>query len=164
MRHSERVDVAIRKIRLSGISLGRRELGAPSSFRVILAELNVLTIASEAEAMATRREERARLELICDLLASGVLQVKAAPLAGWAPDFSLFHRTQEDCTLLMGPHWFQRPYPHRGPALASLHSGTQVARVARRFARIWSEAHDVRLPIRDTLKGALRRVPEPTEL
>jgi len=161
VRESEQVDVAIRKIRLSGVTLGREELAAPSRLRLILAEINVLTIASEAEGMAARRTERSRLGLICELLTSGVLQVKSAPLAGWAPDFSLFHGSARPLTLLMGLHWFQRPYPHRGPALASVHEGPEVTRVARRFNGIWREAHDVHVPLLKTLRRALDRVPGP---
>jgi hypothetical protein len=148
-------------VRLSGISLARRELEGPVRIRLLLAEINVLTLSAEAESMATTGDGRQRLRLICRLLAEGVLQLRSAPLGGWDPDFSVFWREAEGPVVVIGPHWFARPYPHRGPALASLHHGRAAARVGRRFEGLWTDAHPVELPVRRVMEEALARVPPP---
>jgi hypothetical protein len=158
---SEEVDVAIRKIRLSGVSLRPHELGAPARLRILLSEIDVLTLASEAESMAVRRRDRERLELITGLLASETLLVRSAPLGGWAPDFSVFQGSSLSPTAIIGPHWLQRPYSHRGPALACVVSGSEALWLAERFRAIWNDAHEVRVPLARTLDEALARVPEP---
>ncbi len=161
MAGSRQTDVAVRRIRLAGVSLLRRELAGPSRLRVLLAEIDILTLTSEAEALAVRSGSRARLDLILELMDSGALEVRSAPLAGWAPDFSVFHYEVAEPTVLIGPHWLQRPYPHRGPALGSLHSGSAAARVGRRFSGLWEQAHDVKGPLLRTLTEARNRGLEP---
>ena len=161
MAGSRQTDVAVRRIRLAGVSLMRRELAGPSRLRVLLAEIDILTLTSEAEALAVRSGSRARLDLILELMDSGALEVRSAPLAGWAPDFSVFHYEVAEPTVLIGPHWLQRPYPHRGPALGSLHSGSAAARVGRRFSGLWEQAHDVKGPLLRTLTEARNRGLEP---
>lgn len=158
-RKAHRIDVAIRKIRLAGVSLGREELGAPATIRLILAEIDVLTMASEAESLAARPSGRWRLELIIRLLETGALDVRSAPLGGWAPDFTVFSGTESAHFTLVGPHWFERPYPHRGPAVAAVHRGAGARRLARRFRQIWEDAHDVRTPLLETLQEGWHRVP-----
>lgn len=158
---STRFDVAIRKVRLSGMSLGRRELEQPTLIRLLLAEINVLTLSAEAESMAAVREGRRRLHLIRDLLAGGTVRLRSAPLGGWDPDFSVFWLRSEAPLVLIGPHWFARPYPHRGPALGSVHQGRAAARVGRRFDALWEDAHPVEGPVRRVMEDALARVPPP---
>ena len=137
MAGSRQADVAVRRIRLAGVSLVRRELAGPRRLRVLLAEIDILTLTSEAEALAVRPRSRARLDLILELMESGTLEVRSAPLGGWAPDFSVFHYEVAEPTVLIGPHWLQRPYPHRGPALGCLYSDSAAARVGRRFSGLW---------------------------
>ncbi|MEX2530242.1 MAG: hypothetical protein WD960_05655 [Gemmatimonadota bacterium] len=158
---STRFDVAIRKVRLSGISLARTELEGPARIRLLLAEINVLTLSAEAESMAAVDDGRLRLRLIRGLLSEGVLQLRSAPLGGWDPDFSVFWRDDEGPVVIIGPHWFARPYPHRGPALASLHRGRAAARVGRRFEGLWTDAHPVEQAVRRVMEEALERVPPP---
>lgn len=155
---ARRVDVAVRKIRLSGMSLGSRELEGPGRIRVVLAEINVLTLSSEAEALAVEATGRRRLRVLSSLLSEEALQVRSAPLAGWAPDFSVFQRPAGPVALL-GPHWFHRPYPHRGPAFASMHTGAEAELVDRRFRGVWESAHDVSAAVKGILRQALERVP-----
>ena len=62
--------------------------------------------------------------------------------------------------MLSGFHWFERPYPHRGPALASLHVGEAAARAAKRHHELWERAHDVGPTIWSILSKA-RRAAEP---
>jgi hypothetical protein len=160
-----RVQVAIRKIRLAGMSLSRTELTAPRRIEVVLAEINALTFASEAEALALQTDGRDRLEVLSRLLGSGVLEVRSAPLAGWAPDFSVFEAADAARggarRALLGPHWFHRPFPHRGPAFASLHQGRHAALAGDRFNELWTSAYDVGGSVRRILERTLQRVPGP---
>lgn len=154
-----RVQVAIRKIRLAGMSLGPAELASPRRIQVILAEINALTLASEAEVLALEADGRRRLEVLGGLLSTGVLEIRSAPLAGWAPDFSVFVVGDGGRRALLGPHWFHRPFPHRGPAFASLHEGEAAALAGDRFRELWGSAYDVGRPIQRTLEQTLERVP-----
>jgi hypothetical protein len=163
VEESLRVDVAIRKIRLSGMSLAPRELEAPRRIRVLMAEINILTLASEAEIMAAASDGRRRVAMLGELLQADILRIRSAPLGGWSPDFSVFRLREGGTRLLVGPHWFARPYPHRGPALASLHTGRDAARIARRFESIWEGAHPVDGPVRRVLSEAMERVPAAEE-
>jgi hypothetical protein len=141
-RRARALDAALTRIRLSALDLGAGELGRLEGIRVLLAEIDILTLTSEAEALAVRPRSRARLDLILELMESGTLEVRSAPLAGWAPDFSVFHYELAEPAVLIGPHWLQRPYP-TGARLGCLHSGSAAARVGRRFSGLWEQAHDL---------------------
>ncbi len=164
IEEAEGVDIAIRKIRLSGISLGRSELEGPRRIRLLLSQINIVALAAEGEAMASDRAGRGRLIILLKLMASGVIRVRSSPLGGWAPDFSIFHRRGAGPVLLAGPHWFARPYPHRGPALASVHYDREAARIGRRFDGIWQDGHEVGMPLQRVLQSSLDRVPAPAQL
>jgi hypothetical protein len=58
---------------------------------------------------------------------------------------------------MIGPHWFERPYPHPGPALGVLIAGAPAIRALERFEELWAQAHDVKGPIEEILEAALRR-------
>ena len=77
------------------------------------------------------------------MLESGRLQVRTAPLAGWSPDFTVFSDAAGPSAVLTGFHWFERPYPHRGPALSSLHFADAARVTSRRHAELWQTAHDI---------------------
>ena len=145
---AERLDTALTRIRLSAMDLGAAELGGLRRIRGLLAEMNALGLTAEAETLAGDRARRGRLRFLLERLGKGTLQVRLAPLAGWAPDFSVFHPAGEgDPVLLVGPHRLERPYPHPGPAFASLHRGPDAVRAGRRFDEIWERAHDLRGPL-----------------
>jgi hypothetical protein len=46
-------------------------------------------------------------------------------------------------TLLLGDHWFHRPFPHRGPAWAGRFGAEGARRAKARFDEVWSGAHDI---------------------
>ena len=150
------LDAAVRRIRLAGITLGSQELGGVQRMRVLVAELNALTLSGEAEVIGADPSRRPRLELLLRLFEEERLSVRAAPLAGWDPDFTIFGREQPD-TVLLGPHWFERPYPHPGPAFAVVLVGDPARRAHVRFEELWSGAHDLQRPIEVLLREALRR-------
>ncbi len=170
------LDAAVGRIRLGGMNLNRPELGGIERIRIVLAEINALTLAAEGESMAAEPARRERLELLEHLLASGKLRVRMAALAGWSPDFSVFTH-QEDReeptgrraplparvsgglrTAVLGPHWFERPYPHPGPAFAAVVGGEAADRVSRRFDALWDRGHDISDPVASLIRGSLRRV------
>ena len=142
-RRATDVQVAVTRIRLTTMDLGREELAPLRSLRVLLCELSALRLESEAHALAHQRTRASSLHLLARLLEDGRLQVRSAPLGGWSPDFTVFADEAGPRWLLTGFHAFERPYPHRGPALASLH-GPEAARLASaRHEELWAAAHDV---------------------
>ena len=137
------IATAVTRVRLSTLDLGAAELEHVEHFRVLIAELNALTLDSEARLIGADPRRAHRVELLAGLLESGHLEVRSAPLGGWSPDFTVFSGPSGPQAVLTGFHWFERPYPHRGPAFASLHF-KDAARVGlRRHEALWSRAHDV---------------------
>lgn len=156
-RHSAALDAAVVRIRLTGLDLGPDELQSLERVRVLLAEVNGLDLRSEAEAMLLDPRKARNVRNLASLMEAGRIDVRSAPLAGWAPDFSVFHRKGRPWTLLAGLHWFARPFPHRGPALASLHGAGAAARTAARFSELWKGGHDIGPAILELLREADRR-------
>jgi hypothetical protein len=168
------LDAAVRRVRLGGIDLGVGEIGGLERLRLLLGEVNSLALSTEAEALACDPERRRRLDVLMSLLENRRLRVRIAPLAGWTPDFSVFLPPVDDTvdgrpqtggftepTLMLGTHWFERPFPHPGPALAVRITGPEALSAQRRFEEIWRRAHDVEDPIRSILREALRRGTSP---
>jgi hypothetical protein len=142
-RRSSDIATAVTRVRLSTVDLGPEELGDLRSFRVLISEVNAHTLDAEAFGLLHRPRRAPNVRLLTAMLEEGRLAVRAAPLGGWSPDFTVFSLDTGPAAVLMGFHWFERPYPHRGPALASLH-GADAARLARaRHDELWDVAHDV---------------------
>ncbi|NIP59452.1 MAG: hypothetical protein GWM92_14090 [Gemmatimonadetes bacterium] len=126
--------------------------------RLVLAEVNSITLRNEAEAILSRPDRAHSLVHLLDLLRAERIQIRSAPLAGWAPDFTVFHRKGLAWRGLIGPHWFVRPYPHRGPALASVLGPAGARLLARRFDELWKQAHDIGPALLGILSRARGRV------
>jgi hypothetical protein len=90
------------------------------------------------------------------MLEDGRLEVRSAPLGGWSPDFSVFADGDGPFALLVGGHWFDRPYPHRGPAFGALLLDDAPRRGARRHQELWERAHDVGPAVWNLLSKAER--------
>jgi hypothetical protein len=155
-QHSTGVDTAVTRIRLSTIDLTPDEVRDVVLFRVIVAEVNSLSIDAEARVLHTLPGRAPNLRFLAHLLECGTLQVRAAPLAGWSPDFTVFSGADGPEAVLCGFHWFERPYPHRGPALASLHFGRGARVARRRFDALWAGAHDIGPALWDIVTRARR--------
>lgn len=151
------LDVAIARIRLGGLDLQEGELAGVRRVRVVLAEVNAMRLAAEADAALSDPGKRQNVEVLRRLFESSRLELRAAPLAGWAPDFSVFSTTGGAEWVLVGLHWFQRPYPHPGPAFVSVHGGDAAVHAGVRFEELWLSAHDISPAIRGILDGAARR-------
>lgn len=159
-QHADMVDTAVTRIRLTTLNLSEAETRTVETFRVLVTDMSALRLDAEARALASLPERAAGLSRMAKLLETGALQIRAAPLAGWSPDFSVFSAEGAAFAVLLGFHSFERPYPHPGPALGSLHlhEGAGIAR--RRIEGVWARAHDIGPPVWDILsraRGAARR-------
>jgi hypothetical protein len=153
---SSDIAVAVTRVRLSTLDLDRADLAKVQSLRVLVAELNALTLDSEARLIRADARRAPRVKLFRDLLEEGRLEVRSAPLGGWSPDFTVFSNEKGPQSVVTGFHWFERPYPHRGPALLAIHFADSALLAARRHAEIWEQAHDVGSAVWSILSKAER--------
>lgn len=156
-RRSSGLDVALTHIRLSTLDLSEREIGHVGRIRLLLAEVSAASLDAEAHAILNRGPMAANLRRLATLLSLGRIEVRSAPLGGWAPDFSVFTNESGPFAVLVGPHRFDRGLVHGGPVLASLHEGEGAARISVRFGEIWSRGHDIRPAIAGILGRAEQR-------
>lgn len=142
-RRSIDIRVAVTRVRLSTVDLGPDELEGLRTFRVLISEVSALNLDAEASGLLQQPRRAPNVRFLTTMLEEGRLEVRSAPLGGWSPDFSVFSEAAGPVAVLSGFHWFERPYPYRGPALASLH-GADAARLARsRHDELWEAGHDV---------------------
>lgn len=141
---SSRIDVAVTRIRLTTLDLGVSELAGLEGIRLLLAEVRADVLDAEARTALNDPGRATVLRHLIGRLRAGDVEVRAAPLGGWSPDFTVFHgRDEGPGHALVGPHWLERPYPLRGPAWAALHGPDGARLAARRFEQLWAGAHDV---------------------
>lgn len=164
VRRSTDVAVAVTRVRLGTLDLTRPELEGIQSMRVLLTELNALTLDAEARLLGSDPGRSYRVGLFRDLLEEGRLELRSAPLGGWSPDFTVFSDADGPRAVLTGFHWFEHPYPHRGPALASLHGRESARRAAARHLELWEQAHDVGPAVWSILSKAERGARGPRAL
>jgi len=141
--HSTEIRTAITRVRLSTLDLSASELEPVRHLRVLVAEVNALHLDAEARVLNGQPQRAPNLLLLTNLLREGRLEVRSAPLAGWSPDFSVFSSEEGPLAVLTGYHWFERPYPHRGPALCGVHTGDGARLAAARHSELWEGAHDI---------------------
>ena len=158
-RRSTGLDVALTHLRLSTLDLSERELGRIRRIRLVLAEVSAASLDAEAHAVMHRGTMAANLRRLATLLHIGTIEVRSAPLGGWAPDFSVFRRDEGPFAVLVGPHRFDRGSLHDGPVLASLHGTEEALKAGSRFAEVWTRAHDIRPAIARILDRADRGRP-----
>lgn len=149
-RASDQLDIALTRVRLTTLRLDVGELAGLERMRVLLAEVRAPRLDAEAHEALLEPSRSVTLRHLIEQLGRGRLQVRAAPLGGWSPDFSVFHGRRRARAALVGPHWLERPYPYRGPAWAVLLGPAEARRAAARFDELWRRSHDV--------SGALRRL------
>ena len=142
-RRADDIATAVTRVRLATMDLEAEELSRVESFRVLVAELNALTLDAEARLIRSDPRKAHRVALFRELLETGRLEIRSAPLGGWSPDFTVFSEENGPVAVLAGFHWFERPHPHRGPALGMLHFADAARLAARRHAELWGQAHDV---------------------
>lgn len=161
-RRATEIDVALGRVRLSGVDLREGELHTVRSLRILLGEVSALTLGTEAEAVLADPERARNVDLLVQLFREERIAVRSAPLGGWSPDFTVFGQDTGPSAVLVGPHWFQRPYPHRGPAWASLHGPREARWAAARFAGLWGAGHEIGAAVRNILERAVERAGQGT--
>lgn len=142
-RRSDSIAIAVTRVRLSTVDLSTDELGGLTSLRVLVSEVSALQLDAEARGLLHLPRRAPNIRILTQLLESGRLEVRSAPLGGWSPDFTVFADAAGPHAVLTGFHAFERPYPHRGPALASLHGRDGATMAAARHAELWERAHDI---------------------
>jgi len=144
LRGASGLDVALRRIHLpSLLALDRGAFVGLGSVRLLLAEVSAARLDAEVNAVILQPEGRDMVRALGQMLAAGGIEVRAAPLGGWSPDFSIFRDSGDPYAVLLGPHCFERPFPYRGPAFTSLHDGRAASLASRRFAELWAGSHDI---------------------
>ncbi len=156
---ADTVQVAVSRIRLSGIDLSAEEVERLRLVQLVTSEVNLHRLGLEAESLAHDPERRLDLEVMKRLIRTGRLRARSAPLGGWAPDFSVFSSDGDAFALLVGPHWFERPFLYRGPSFGSLHGRRGAERAVAWFGELWREAHDLEGPVRQVIRRARRNGP-----
>lgn len=151
------IATAVTRIRLVALDLDASHFEQLENQRVLVAELNALTLDAEARGIGSDPRRAPRVDLYRELLESGRLEIRAAPLGGWTPDFTVFSNSGGPTAVLLGHHWLEHPFPLRGPALGSVHYGPAAELAARRHAELWSNAHDVGPAIWSILSKARAR-------
>jgi hypothetical protein len=160
MRAAHHADFAVTRIRIAGIDLADDEIAGLVRCRVLVAHLNADTLAEAADAGMLRPEHRRNLGVLLRFVDSGKLELRAAGLGAWIPDFSVLRGDGD--TLLLGAHYFGRAYPTVGPSLTCFaHDPAAVRNAAQRFEELWNEARNVLPAIRGTLELALTAATAP---
>jgi hypothetical protein len=156
---SQSADTAILRIRLGAVDLTDEELSRLKRYRILVAEVNARTVEQETYALSADPARRENLFRVLDLLREQRMEIRSAPLGGWSPDFTVFFGDRGPRALLLGLHWFRRPFPHRGPAWA-IQLGTEDARRAQvRFHDLWKRSHDIGPAIRRLMERTVLRRP-----
>lgn len=143
LRRSSRVDVALTRLRIATLRLRAADLGSVRRLRIVLAELTSAAWEVETHRALLNPQREPLLRGLISRIQDGSLQVRAAPLASWSPDFTVFHPDDGGNQALLGPHWLEATPASRGPRFAFLVSGRDAMRVADRYERVWAEAYDV---------------------
>ncbi len=110
---------------------------------------------AEAHAVLHRPELAENLRRLILLLERGAIAVRSAPLAGWAPDFSVFGGETGPFALLVGSHRFGVA-AFGEPMLASVHGRDGAAQALLRFEEVWGRAYDIGAPVAGILIRAER--------
>ena len=146
LARSARADMAIARIRLAALRFQRRDLSRVR-LRLLVGRLDMDTVAGAPGAAVFEAGRKAELERLRGFLRSGRVQVRAAGMVRWDPDFSVFRQAGDGeaaGVLLLGSHRFDVPDPGGVPALCGLVRHRGALRCAReRFDRLWAGGYDV---------------------
>jgi hypothetical protein len=147
-------DFAVARIRLAALDLTGGEVAGVARCRVLLGRLDADSLGTAAGEGGERLRNAAVLR---DFVASGRLEVRAAGLTSWVPDFSALRLHDGRRLAFLGAHHFARTQPHEGPAFTAVfHDPDAVDRLALRFEEIWSLGYDVLPVVTQTLDHFLR--------
>lgn len=146
MSASQRVDIAMTRMRLSGIDLTAGEVGKLVKLRVVLGKL-------DADALLQSQSKPIdQLQRLRAFASSGVLEVRSAPRFTWDPDFSVY----DDRAAMIGAHYTELPYAADGIALTCIVvNPNAIRRCAARFDAMWELSYDVLPVVIETLDSLL---------
>jgi len=156
LTRARHADFAVAELRLAGLDLSVLGQKPDQRFRVLVRHFNS-EFAYDASTAAPGSAIRNRIERLRDLAVSGRVEVRAARLDVWTPDFSILRSVEPHSdVLLLGAHYFDRPFPLSGAALTSATTSIQaIRRAARRFEELWQRADDIVPVIVEILDRAL---------
>lgn len=143
LRRSVRADIALTRLRILRLRIPAGDVTALPELRLCVAHPRAAEWEVEVHrALLDPSREKMVRRLVAGLT-GGRISIRAAPLGGWSPDFTVFHAPEGPRRGVVGAHWLERPHPERGPIL-----GIEVARagaraLSRRFDEIWSAAYDI---------------------
>lgn len=154
---ARQLDLALTRVRLDTLGSIPDELDALDRVRIVLGELRAEALDAEAHSLAVGASGRSRLRRLARLVGGGRVEVRAAPLAGWSPDFSIFPGASGRGAAMVGSHAFGRGGGLDGPVQAVvLRGGGELDRLGEAFSAIWARAHEVTPAIETVLRRALR--------
>lgn len=156
LRRASALDVALTHLRLSTLDFSADELARVGRIRLLLAEVSAAALDAEAYAVLSGAGDAGNLRRLLILLEEGRVEVRSAPLGGWAPDFSVFSDGGASFALLVGPHRFDVGPLYDGPETASLHGPEGALRMSARFLEVWERGHDISPAIRGIVARADR--------
>lgn len=173
-------DFAVGRVRLAGIDMSAGELAGVRRCRLLLGRLDVETLMDAGHDLLLNEARRASLERLLAFVRSGRIQVRAAGLQQWTPDFSVFRglrpvgsdrrvgagdgrdrgdsrSSAEGCAVVLGPHHFARGHPMTGPNITAILPGRAAADLAtRRFEALFEQSYDVTGVVEELLAELLR--------
>lgn len=146
LARADQADIALTRLRIATLRLETRDLARVRKIRIVLAELSTAAWEAETHRALLNPGRSPPLRRIIEMLREGRLQVRSAPLAGWAPDFTVFHRRSgpdaSSTRALLGPHWLEPASGLDGPRFAMATRGSDARRVAECFETIWGRAYE----------------------
>jgi hypothetical protein len=147
MATAAEADIAIARVRLSGLDLRAAELGGGLHCRVLVGRLGYASLDPPRD--GSGRVQREHLVRLRDFIAAGGAEIRAAGRLEWSPDFSIFRGlplaspTPAGSMCLVGAHYFHRPLESDGSAMTCLISEPLAVRTAAdRFEALWRAGYD----------------------
>jgi len=140
LSRSVRAHVALEHVRLAAVDLTAPELNRVNC-RMLMGRLDVEALSE----LATASQAAPRLRALGDFLQSGRLELRAAGLLRWRPDFAVFELPPpHGAVALVGALYFSNAAVVGGPALTCIICApAAVERLRRRFEDLWNRARDV---------------------
>lgn len=148
-------DFAVREIRLAGLDLDHHALPRLQRCRILIGRMDANFHEQAGDAL---HQHSARLRRLLGFVSTGRFEVRSAGIDTWLPDFSLYDGLHSPLNgrrsaLLLGAHYFERPYPVSGAALTALVTNPHAFTLARmRFDELWQRSYDVLPVITETLE------------
>lgn len=143
LRRNERADIALTRLRILGLRLNSADVRDLPELRLCVAHPRAAEWEVEVHRALLDPSRRRTVEGLIRALVSGRISVRAAPLGGWSPDFTVFHDADGPHRALVGSHWLERPHPERGPVIGVEFAAPGARTLAGRFEVVWRTAYDI---------------------